>query len=169
MVMKYNWETHSNKLLPWFQSFRQSIDAQEPITSPEVRSAGRVWKTMENPPRVRRFFPFRCHLQVIFHGFSHFYILLSHLFLWSAYQKKKNLLDDSKKNPRDPAPGSLRLEWPAVSSAQVDDALSVSQSIGSIGSLRLNKSIYIYIILYYTYYNDTYIRMIHTTYNDTYI
>ena len=83
--------------------------------------------------------------------------------------KKKNLLDDSKKNPRDPAPGSLRLEWPAVSSAQVDDALSVSQSIGSIGSLRLNKSIYIYIILYYTYYNDTYIRMIHTTYNDTYI
>jgi hypothetical protein len=57
--------------------------------------------------------------------------------------KNKNLLDDSKKHPRDPAPGSLRLEWPAVSSAQVDDALSVSQSIGSIGSLRLNKSIYI--------------------------
>ena len=165
MVMKYNWETHSNKLLPWFQSFRQSIDAQEPITSPDVRSAGRVSAQLKPSMagkswRIHQDFDDFSHSDVIYRGFSMDFPTFIYFYPISSYDlpiKKKNLLDDSKKTPCDPAPGSLRLEWPAVSSAQVDDALSVSQSIGSIGSLRLNTSIYIYIILYYKYYNDTYI------------
>ena len=106
MVMKYNWETHSNKLLPWFQSFRQSIDAQEPITSPDVRSAGRVSAQLKPSMagkswRIHQDFDDFSHSDVIYRGFSMDFPTFIYFYPISSYdlpiKKKKTSLTTRKK------------------------------------------------------------------------